>query len=166
MFFLRGIGIMTVQELITLISVESNEILDDNNDYIQYINAGIDYLSMILVAIRDNEVVKSMTVTNNSDVPTNFMGFVPKSGYPIRIVNGLFSTYDGEDVQDVFYSIRKNHINSMDSAVPFSEFFTSYLVQLISFLIKKKSLMIDYANYDKGFIDHLTELIKAARGLT
>ena len=51
----------------------------------------------------------------------------------------------------------------MDSAVPFSEFFTSYLVQLISFLIKKKSLMIDYANYDKGFIDHLTALIKASR---
>lgn len=156
---------MTVQELITLINVESNEILDNQNEYIQYINAGIDYLSMILVAIKDNEVVKSMTVADNDDVPNNFMSFVPKSGYPIRIVNDVFSTYDGNTVNDVFYSIRKNHIINNEDAIPFSEIFHSYLVQIVSYLIKKKSLMIDYAEYDKGFIDHLTEIIKAARGM-
>lgn len=156
---------MTVQELITLINVESNEILDNQNEYIQYINAGIDYLSMVLVAIKDNEVVKSMTVDDNDDAPNNFMSFVPKSGYPIRIVNGVFYTYDGNTVDDVFYSIRKNHIVNNADAVPFSEIFHLYLVQIVSYLIKKKSLMIDYAGYDKGFIDHLTEIIKAARGM-
>lgn len=156
---------MTVQELITLIDVESNEILDDTNEYIQYINTAIDYLSMVLLSIRDREVVKVMTVTNNNAIPSDFMSFVPKQGYPVRIINGSFATYGGDTVNDVYYSIRKNHISNFGDAIPFTEFFHSYLVQLVSYLIKKKSLMLDYANYDKGFIDHLTELIKSARGV-
>ena len=156
---------MTVQELITLIDVESNEILDDTNEYIQYINAAIDYLSMLLVAIRDREVIKVMDVANNNAIPSDFMGFVPKQGYPIRIVNGSFNTYSGDTIEGVFYSICKNHISNFGDAIPFTEFFHSYLVQLVSYLIKKKSLMLDYASYDKGFIDHLTVLIKTARGV-
>lgn len=156
---------MTVQELITLIDVESNEILDDTNEYVQYINAAIDYLSMLLVAIRDREVIKMMDVANNNAIPSDFMSFVPKQGYPIRIVNDSFNTYSGDTIEGVFYSIRKNHISNFGDAIPFTEFFHSYLVQLVSYLIKKKSLMLDYASYDKGFIDHLTELIKTARGV-
>jgi len=150
---------MVVKELITLINVESNEILDEQLEYIQYINAAIDWLATILVSIKDREVVK------NTDIP-NFMGFVPKSGYPIRIINGTFETYDGEIVKGVFYSVRKNHVDDMDDPIPFSEFFHQYLVQLISFMVKKKSLMTDYAAYDKTFIDYITEQIKVARGIT
>lgn len=94
------------------------------------------------------------------------MGFVPKTGYPIRIINGTFETYDGETVNQVFYSVRKNHVDEMDDTIPFSEFFYSYLVQLVSFMVKKKSLMTDYAAYDKQFIDYITEQIKVARGIT
>ena len=46
-----------------------------------------------------------------------------------------------------------------------SEFFHQYLVQLVSFMVKKKSLMTDYAAYDKQFIDYVTEQIKVARGI-
>lgn len=157
---------MTVQELITQINIESNEILDEPTEYIQYINAAIDWLTMILVSIRDREVVKNIDVQNLRAVPSDFMSFVPKSGYPIRIINGTFETYDGETVKGVFYSVRKNHVDDMDDPIPFSEFFHQYLVQLISFMVKKKSLMTDYAAYDKTFIDYITEQIKVARGIT
>ena len=53
---------MTVGELITMINLDTNEILDDSAEYIPYINAAIDYLVMILVPMKDREVVKSMTL--------------------------------------------------------------------------------------------------------
>ena len=107
-----------------------------------------------------------MDIQDKRAVPSDFMGFVPKTGYPIRIINGTFETYDGETVNQVFYSVRKNHIDDLDDTIPFSEFFHQYLVQLISFMVKKKSLMTDYAAYDKTFIDYITEQIKVARGIT
>lgn len=157
---------MVVKELITLVNVESNEILDEQLEYIQYINAAIDWLTTILVSIKDREVVKNTDIPNLKGVPSDFMGFVPKSGYPIRIINGTFGTYDGQTVKEVFYSVRKNHVDEMDDTIPFSEFFHQYLVQLVSFMVKKKSLMTDYAAYDKQFIDYITEQIKVARGIT
>lgn len=156
---------MVVRELITLVNVESNEILDEQLEYIQYINAAIDWLTTILVSIKDREVVKNTDIPNLKGVPSDFMGFVPKSGYPIRIINGTLETYDGETVKEVFYSVRKNHVDDLDDPIPFSEFFHQYLVQLISFMVKKKSLMTDYAAFDKQFIDYITEQIKAARGI-
>ena len=157
---------MVVKELITLVNVESNEILDEQLEYIQYINAAIDWLATILVSIKDREVVKNTDIPNLKAVPSDFMGFVPKIVYPISIINGTFETYDGETVKGVFYSVRKNHVDDMDDPIPFSEFFYQYLVQLISFMVKKKSLMTDYAAYDKTFIDYITEQIKVARGIT
>lgn len=156
---------MNVKELITLIDVESNEIVDEQSEYIQYVNHAIDTLSMILVTIRDREVVKNTNIADNAPVPTDFMAFVPKSGYPVRILGNVFKTYDGTPVNEVFYSIRKNHIDTFDDTIPFSEFFHSYLVQMVSFLVKKKSLMTEYASFDKSYIDYMTELIKSARGI-
>ena len=55
---------MVVSELITLVNVESNEILDEQLEYIQYINAAIDWLTTILVSIKDREVVKNTDIPN------------------------------------------------------------------------------------------------------
>ena len=55
---------MVVKELITLVNVESNEILDEQLEYIQYINAAIDWLATILVSIKDREVVKNTDIPN------------------------------------------------------------------------------------------------------
>lgn len=114
---------MVVKELITLVNVESNEILDEQLEYIQYINAAIDWLATILVSIKDREVVKNTDIPNLKAVPSDFMGFVPKSGYPIRIINGTFETYDGEIVKGVFYSVRKNHVDELDDQIPFQNSF-------------------------------------------
>lgn len=166
MYWRKDILIMTIQELITQINIESNDIFDEETEYIQYINAAIDYLSMILVNIRDREVIKTTNIRDGFVVPNDFMSFVPKNGYPIRIVNGLFKTYDGDAVQDVTYSVYKNHVTDVSDFVPFSDFFATYLTQLVSYLVKKKSMMIDYASYDKQFIDYLTGLIQNARGVS
>ena len=107
---------MTVGELITMINLDTNEILDDSTEYIPYINAAIDYLTMALIPMKDKEVVRSMDVTNNYPVPGDFTAFVPAVGYPIRIVNGSFQTYGGKTVNDVFYAVKKPHVsNEMDS---------------------------------------------------
>lgn len=155
---------MTVGELITMINLDTNEILDDSTEYIPYINAAIDYLTMALIPMKDKEVVRSMDVTNNYPVPGDFTAFVPAVGYPIRIVNGSFQTYGGKTVNDVFYAVKKPHVSDETDAIPFSDVFHFVLVQLVSFLVKKKSLMLDYANADKAFIADLTAAIQAARG--
>lgn len=155
---------MTVSEMITLINLESNEILDDGSEYIPYINAAIDYLSMILIAAKDNEMIKAMDVSDRDPVPSDFVSFIPKHGYPLMIVNGSFNTYDSRPVKGVFYATKRNHIGGMDDAVPFSELYVSFIVQLVSFLVKKKSLMIDFASFDKTFIADLTQAIQTAKG--
>lgn len=155
---------MTVGELITMINLDTNEILDDSTEYIPYINAAIDYLTMALIPMKDKEVVRSMDVTNNYPVPGDFTAFVPAVGYPVRIVNGSFQTYGGKTVNDVFYAVKKPHVSDETDTIPFSDVFHFVLVQLVSFLVKKKSLMLDYANADKAFIADLTTAIQAARG--
>jgi len=154
---------MTVGELITQINLESNDILDNRSEYIPYVNAAIDYLSMVLVAMKDSEVVLSMTINDNDVIPTNFMRFVPQNGYPVKTESGVFKTYDGGNVS-AYYAVRKNHISGDSDAVPFGEMYQAYLVQLVSFLVKKKSLMIDFASFDKTFIADLTQAIQASKG--
>lgn len=155
---------MTAGELITMINLDTNEILDDEQEYIPYINAAIDYLAMILVPMKDREVVRTVDVANNCPVPGDFTAFVPTVGYPVRIVNGSFQTYGGKTVNDVFYAVKKPHVSDKTDSIPFSDIFHFILVQLVSFLVKKKSLMLDYANADKVFIADLTAAIQAARG--
>lgn len=155
---------MTAGELITMINLDTNEILDDSAEYIPYINAAIDCLVMILVPMKDREVVKSMDINDNNPVPGDFTAFVPAAGYPVRIVNGAFQTYGGKTVSDVFYAVKKPHISDETDSIPFGEIFHFVLVQLVSFLVKKKSLMLDYASTDKAFIADLTTAIQAARG--
>lgn len=154
---------MTVNELITQINIDTNEILDDSNDYIPYINAAIDILSSLLIPIHDTEVVKLRAVHDNDVIPTNFMTFIPASGYPIEIYDGVFKTYDGQDVEGVYYAVRKAHIASMDDAVPFSDYYAFPLVQIVSYLVKKKSLMIDFANADSAFVQQITQIIQNAK---
>lgn len=154
---------MTADELITTIELDTNEILDDRNDYIPYINTAIDTLSMILAPMHDPEVTQCKDITDNMAVPTNFLQFIPSSGYPIEIKSGTFKTYDGETVKDVYYATKKSHVSSMDDAVQFSELYTFALVQIVSYLVKKKSFMIDFANADNAFISQLTDVIKGAR---
>lgn len=155
---------MTVNELITMINLDTNEILDDSTEYVPYINAAIDYLTMALIPMKDREVVRSMDITNNYPVPGDFTAFIPAAGYPVRIVNGSFQTNGGKTVNDVFYAVKKPHVSDKTDSIPFSEIFHFVLVQLVSFLVKKKSLMLDYASADKAFIADLTTAIQAARG--
>ena len=154
---------MNIAELITLINLESNEILDDRAEYIPYINAAIDYMSWLLVQAKDAEVIKSAVIKDGSIVPSNFVAFVPKDGYPVTIFNGSFSTYCGKDV-NCYYGICKNHVANEDDLVPFSDQYVFSLVQIISFLVKKKSLMLDYANFDKGFIGDVMQNLANAKG--
>ena len=154
---------MNIAELITLINLESNEILDDRAEYIPYINAAIDYMSWLLVQAKDAEVIKSAVIKDGSIVPSNFVAFVPKDGYPVTIFNGSFSTYGGKDV-NCYYGICKNHVSNEDDLVRFSDQYVFSLVQIISFLVKKKSLMLDYANFDKGFIGDVMQNLANAKG--
>ena len=154
---------MTVNELITQINIDTNAILDDNTEYLPYINASIDILASLLIPMHDTEVVKHKTIHNDDVVPSDFMSFVPGSGYPVEVYDGVFNTYDGQDVGDVYYAIRKPHISQMDDAVPYSDYYVFPLIQIVSYLVKKKSLMIDFANADSAFVQQLTQIIKDAR---
>lgn len=159
----KDIGIMTAEEMITQINIETNEILDDVKEYIPYINAAIDVLAMMLVPVKDVEVLKQIDINNNDSVPSDFQSFIPSSGYPVEIADGVFCTYDGEPVKSVYYATRKPHINDLSNAIPFSEYYIFPLIQIISYLVKKKSLMIDFANADNAFVQQLQGIIQNAR---
>lgn len=154
---------MTIDELITLINLDSNEILDDSDEYIPYINAAIDYLSWLLVQAKDAEVIKSAVITHNMTIPSNFIMFIPKDGYPVTLFNGSFSTYMEKPVE-CYYAYAKNHIEDRTDLVPFSEPYIFSLVQIVTFLVKKKSLMLDYASFDKSFVSEIMQALATAKG--
>lgn len=118
---------------------------------------------MMLVPVKDIEVLKQIDINNNDSVPSDFQSFIPSSGYPIEIADGVFCTYDGEPVKSVYYATRKPHINDLSNAIPFSEYYIFPLIQIISYLVKKKSLMIDFANADNAFVQQLQGIIQNAR---
>lgn len=164
LYLQRGIGHMTVDELITMINIETNDLLDEREEYVPYINAAIDYVSNALIASRDYECIKQETVYDNMAVPVDFVAFVPKSGYPVTIERDTFRTYDGGEL-DVNYAYRKNHVKELTEQFPFSDAYISVVVFIVSFMVKKKTYIpTEYTSVDKAFNDEVVKLIAGARG--
>ena len=154
---------MLVQNLIDLINLEADELLDEDTDNIPYINSAIDYLSFILAGLGSSDCMNTKQIWDYLPVPSDFIEFVPKNGYPIYIDNNVFYT-NGKTIT-AKYSIAKPHISVVTDTIPFKDMYASTLVLIASYMIKKKSYIpVEYTSSDKGFIADVLNSIKAAKG--
>lgn len=158
---------MLVQNLIDLINLEADELLDTDEENIPYINQAMDFLSFTLCGMGDPEMLNTVDIINNLDVPSNFVDFIPHNGYPIYINNNKFwlMTSDGLPIHKVKYSTTKPHVNTVDDQIPFKDMYANVLVLIASYMIKKKTYIpVEYCNEDKAFVTDVLNAIKAAKG--
>lgn len=155
---------MLVQDLIALIDLEADELLDEDTDNIPYINAAIDYLSFILAGLGSSDCLKALIVTPNMAVPSDFIEFVPKNGYPAYISGDSFVTTNGGNV-NIKYSASKPHVSSLSDPILFKDMYTSVMVFICSYMIKKKSYIpVEYTQQDSSFVQAVLAAISKAKG--
>ena len=159
---------MLTQDLINLINLEADELLDEDTDNIPYINQAIDYLSFTLCGMGDPEMINCMDISPNTDVPSNFVDFIPHNGYPLYIQNNKFNLLSNDSkINQVKYSVVKPHVNTITDTIPFKDMYSGVLVLIASYLIKKKTYIpVEYCNEDKSFVSDVLTAIKAAKGVT
>jgi len=156
---------MLVQDLINLINLEADELLDEDTDNIPYINAAIDYLSFSLSGMGSSDCMTMVQVTPGLPVPSDFIEFVPKNGYPVYISGGLFYTNTGDPVK-IKYVVAQPHVSAVTDVIPFKDMYVTTLVFIASYLIKKKTYIpVEYTATDKAFISDVIASIKAAKGV-
>lgn len=158
---------MLVSDLITLITLESGDLLDDDMENIPYINHAIDVLSFFLDGIGDPEMITTADVQDNLDVPSNFVDFVPHNGYPVYILGGKFMTTTGGIVHGVKYTTTRAHVSKINDPLPFKDMYANVLVLIASYMIKKKTYIpVEYCAEDKAFTEEVMSAIKAAKGVS
>lgn len=154
---------MLVQNLIDLINLEADELLDEDTDNIPYINAAIDYLSFVLAGMGSSDCMNTTMIVDNLPVPSNFIEFVPKNGYPVFIDNNTFYT-NGKTIT-AKYSIAMPHVSVVTDTIPFKDMYSSVLVLIASYMIKKKSYIpVEYTGQDGTFLQTVLAAIGKAKG--
>lgn len=158
---------MLVQDLINQINIDSNDLPDSDTETIQYINYGIDALSLLLCSVKDPEMMATCDIAPGLIVPSNFVEFVPQNGYPVYIVGDRFNTTTGNVVKMVKFTTSKPHISLVTDTIPFKDIYAGVLCQFVSKLIKGKS------NFPKDItagadenLQMLMDLIKAAKAVS
>jgi hypothetical protein len=156
---------MLVQDVINLINLEADELLDEDADNIPYINSAIDYLSFTLAGLGSSDCMTTLQVVSGLSVPSNFIEFVPKNGYPVYISGDVFYTNTGNPV-NIKYSVAQPHVSLITDTIPFKDMYISTLVLIASYMIKKKTYIpVEYTNSDKAFVSDVLTSIKAAKGV-
>lgn len=158
---------MKVQELVDLINAEADELLDNDEDNIPYVNHAIDLLSFFLAANGDPELIATKNISDGENVPSTFLNFIPRNGYPVYIDAGKFKIFtDDSTLYNVRYAVGKEHVSSLVDEIPFKEMFTGAMVLICSYLIKKKTYIpVEYCQQDKSFISELMQAIQSAKGV-
>lgn len=122
---------MLVQNLIDLINLGVKTYDEyDPTVLIPYINYGMDELSLELAAAGDPEFCVTLMITSGLPVPTEFVQFIPKNGFPVYIQNDIFITTNGGSVT-IKYARTKPWISAVADTVPFKQHCIGALVDKI-----------------------------------
>jgi hypothetical protein len=154
---------MLVQNLIDLINLEADELLDTDEDNIPYINAAMDAINFNMAAAGVPELVSEVIITDGMLVPSNFIDFIPKNGYPCRRLGNIFKT----DIPSVtaVYACAIPRVSTVEDTIPLSDMFVSTITLIASYLIKKKSYIpTEYTAADYAYIQSLVAPIIKAKG--
>ena len=157
---------MKADELKDLIVLETYGLLDDDTEYVPYINNAVELLGFFLASMGDPEMMAMKDIDDGDEVPEDFINFLPANGYPINIVGGKFKIINGDSsCVDVKYTVSKKRIKSLDDEIPFKDMYTGVLQMIASYLVKKHSYITPaYCQQDEAFTKELMAAIKGAKG--
>jgi hypothetical protein len=150
--------------MINLINLEASGLVDEDLDYMLYINAAMDLLNFNLLANNIVEFMDTVTITDGYPVPSNFVTFIPKTGIPCRKFGKVFKTYHSSVTAD--YACSVPHVSVVTDTIPFDDLYITTLVFIASFLIKKKSYIpTEYTQADYAYVASLVQPILKAKGV-
>lgn len=157
---------MKAEELKDLIVMETYGLLDEDTEYVPYINNAIELLGFFLASMGDPEMLAMIDIDDGDDVPEDFINFLPANGYPINILNNKFKIINGDSsCVDVKYAVSKKRIKSLDDDIPLKDMYTGVLQMIASYLVKKHSYIPPtYCQQDEAFTQQLMAAIKGAKG--
>ena len=156
---------MKVQKVIDLINAEADELLDTDEDNIPYVNHALDVLAYFLAGIGDPEVIKTASIKDKTNVPNDFVDFIPKNGYPLYLENGKIRSMTGNTVNGVKYRIMFPKVSDLTDDMPCRDMYVNAIVLTASYLIKKKTYIpVEYCTQDKEFVMQVMQMIQSVRG--
>lgn len=158
---------MLVSALIDLINL-SVETYDEYEPavLIPYINYASDELSLDLANAGDQEFIDTPTISTGDTVPDTFVQFIPKNGYPVRIVNNLF-VVDAGTTATIKYSVTKPWVTGIGDTVPFRQYNIGPLVDKVtSRLHASKTLkyVVEAPQIDQYVSERNITALKTAKG--
>ena len=157
---------MTVNDLITLINLEAGDLLDEDTDNIAYINQALDFLGFQLAAMGDPTLIATATVTDDSNVPVDFVALLPRNGYPIQIRQNKIKILSDDESVEINYTVNYSHVHNVTDTIPAADMYADTLVLITAYLIKKKTYIpTEYCAEDKQFVSEVLTAIKAAKGI-
>jgi hypothetical protein len=123
---------MDVTALISLINL-SVETYDEYEPavLIPYINYAFDELSLELATAGDQEFIKTATISTDDAVPDTFVQFIPKDGYPVKIVDNKFVVTSGTTA-NIKYAFVKPWVTGVSDTVPFRQYNIGALVDKVT----------------------------------
>ena len=158
---------MTANELKDLIVLETYGLLDEDSEYVPYINNAIELLGFFLASMGDPEMIAMRDIDDGDEVPEDFINFLPANGYPINILAGKFKIINGDSsCTDVKYTVSKPRIKTLEDTIPYKDMYTGCLQMIASYLVKKHSYITPaYCQQDNEFVKELMTAIKGAKGV-
>ena len=97
-----------------------------DDELISYLNTVIDFLNGYLIAKKQPEMVKQLTIADCMRVPCDWDSFAGQ--YPVYITQGKFQLYDIKKIKARYFALRP-HVATVADIVPFSVRYKSVLIQ-------------------------------------
>lgn len=155
---------MLVQEIISLINLEADELLDEDTDNIPYINAALELINFEIIAAGVPDLSSSIIITDGSVVPSNYVSFLPRNGYPCRRIGNVFKVDSGGSIT-IVYACSIPRVSVVTDTIPLSDMYVSTIVLIASYLIKKKSYIpTEYTSADYAYVQSVIAPIIKAKG--
>lgn len=122
---------MLVQDIINLVNLGVETYDEYTADVvIPYYNLCSDELSLELGAAGDQEFITTVMVPSGMTVPSDFIQFVPKNGYPVERQGNIFISLTGGSPK-VKYIKSKPWVSEVTDTVPFPQHCIGALVDKI-----------------------------------
>lgn len=122
---------MLVQELVNMV----NNGVETYDEYTfdvmkQFINFSMDEMSLELGAAGDQEFITTVMIPSGLPVPSDFVQFIPKTGYPVERQGDVFISLNGGSPK-CKYIKSKPWVNDVTDTVPFPQHCIGVLVDKI-----------------------------------
>ena len=137
---------------------DTDSIEFNDNELINLINDAIKYVTTSLIAIKDPEMMKEVTLNNGDIIPTDY--FTLAGNYPAEIVGDKIYTNDSNPITIRYFAVRDKILQSSDT-VPLKDVYSPVLARVVA--IYALNRLEATLTQDLSIVGHMIEAIKSGK---